>query len=291
MKDYIIRATAANNQIRVFVATTRHLVEEARSLHQTSPVATAALGRLMTAASIMGAMLKNEQDLLTLQIKCAGPIQGLVVTANAKAQVKGYVYEPNIELPLNDGGKLDVASALGLGVLTVIQDIGLKEPYIGQTHLVTSEIGDDLTYYFATSEQVPSVVALGVLVDRDYSVKQSGGFILQLLPDADKSLADQLEANLSQISSITSLLEAGKTPEDILKLVLGDLEFVIHDKVETEFYCNCDKDRVEKVLISVGRKDLQEMYDEGETVELNCHFCSKKYKFSQQELGNILSNV
>ncbi|MBC7960918.1 MAG: Hsp33 family molecular chaperone HslO [Vallitaleaceae bacterium] len=291
MKDYILRATAAHNQIRIFVATTKYLVEEARSLHQTTPVATAALGRLLTAGAIMGAMMKNDKDLLTLQIKGSGPIEGIVVTADSKANVKGYVYNPIVELPPNEKGKLDVSGALGLGVLTIIKDIGLKEPYIGQTHLVTGEIADDLTYYFATSEQVPSVVALGVLVDRDYSVKQSGGFILQLLPDADEALIDQLEANIAGITSITSLFEAGKTPEDLLKMVLGDLEVTIHEQIETKFQCNCSKERIEKVLISVGKKEMRQMIEEDESIELNCHFCSKKYQFNREELGNILNNL
>ncbi|PKM93298.1 MAG: Hsp33 family molecular chaperone HslO [Firmicutes bacterium HGW-Firmicutes-1] len=288
MNDYIIRAMAANNQISVISATTKELVEKARELHQTSPVATAALGRLMTAAAMMGTQLKGENDLLTLQIKGSGPLGGMVVTTNAKAEVKGYVYNPEVELPLNNAGKLDVSEALGLGIMTIIKDIGLKKPYIGQTHLVSGEIAEDLTYYFATSEQVPSVVALGVLIDRDCTVKQSGGFILQLLPDAEDDLIDKLEENISKMPSITSLLEDNYSPEDIIKLVLGDLDLVIHEKVETKFSCNCTKDRVEKALISVGRKDIQEMIDDGETIELNCHFCSKKYNFTIDELENIL---
>jgi molecular chaperone Hsp33 len=279
---------AANNQISVISATTKELVEKARELHQTSPVATAALGRLMTAAAMMGTQLKGENDLLTLQIKGSGPLGGMVVTTNAKAEVKGYVYNPEVELPLNNAGKLDVSEALGLGIMTIIKDIGLKKPYIGQTHLVSGEIAEDLTYYFATSEQVPSVVALGVLIDRDCTVKQSGGFILQLLPDAEDDLIDKLEENISKMPSITSLLEDNYSPEDIIKLVLGDLDLVIHEKVETKFSCNCTKDRVEKALISVGRKDIQEMIDDGETIELNCHFCSKKYNFTIDELENIL---
>jgi len=288
VNDYIIRAMAANNQISVISATTKELVEKARELHQTSPVATAALGRLMTAAAMMGTQLKGENDLLTLQIKGSGPLGGMVVTTNAKAEVKGYVYNPEVELPLNNAGKLDVSEALGLGIMTIIKDIGLKKPYIGQTHLVSGEIAEDLTYYFATSEQVPSVVALGVLIDRDCTVKQSGGFILQLLPDAEDDLIDKLEENISKMPSITSLLEDNYSPEDIIKLVLGDLDLVIHEKVETKFSCNCTKDRVEKALISVGRKDIQEMIDDGETIELNCHFCSKKYNFTIDELENIL---
>lgn len=288
MGDYIIRGMAADNQIRVFSTTTKETVEEARRLHQTSPVATAALGRLMTAAVMMGTMLKGENDLLTLQIKGSGPLGGIVVTANSKAQVKGYVYNPDIDLPLNEAGKLDVSSAIGLGILNIIKDIGLKKPYIGQTHLVSGEIAEDLTYYFANSEQIPSVVALGVLIDRDGTVKQSGGFIIQLLPNADEHLIDILESNLLNMPSVTSLLEEGCNPEEILKYALGDLDLVIHETNCTNFYCNCTKDRVEKALISVGKKDIKEMIDDGEPIELNCHFCSKKYKFTIEELENIL---
>lgn len=288
MKDYIIRGMAAENQIRVFSASTKNTIEEARKLHQTSPVATAALGRLMTAASMMGTMLKGEQDLITLQIKGSGPLGGIVVTSNSKAQVKGYVYNPDVDLPLNDKGKLDVSGALGLGIMNIIKDIGLKKPYIGQTHLVSGEIAEDLTYYYANSEQIPSVVALGVLIDRDGTVKQSGGFIIQLLPDASEHLIETLENNLVQMPSVTSLLEEGCSPEEILRYALGELDLVVHETIETEFYCNCTKERVEKALISVGRKDLKEMIDDGESIELNCHFCSKKYTFSIDELENIL---
>ncbi|PKM52171.1 MAG: Hsp33 family molecular chaperone HslO [Firmicutes bacterium HGW-Firmicutes-7] len=288
MKDYIIRGMAANNQISVFSVTNKQTIEKARQLHQTSPVATAALGRLMTAAAMMGTQLKGEGDLLTLQIKGSGPIQGIVVTTNAKAEVKGYVYNPDVDIPLNQAGKLDVSEALGLGIMSIIKDIGLKNPYIGQTHLVTGEIAEDLTYYFATSEQVPSVVALGVLIDRDGSVKQSGGFILQLLPNAEEYLIEKLEGNLTKMPSVTTLLEKGYTPEDMIQLVLGDLEFTVHEKLETKFSCNCTKERVEKALISVGRKDIQEMIDDGNLIELNCHFCSKKYNFTPAELEDIL---
>lgn len=288
MNDYIIRGMAADNQIRVFSATTKHTVEEARHLHQTSPVATAALGRLMTAAAMMGTMLKDEQDLLTLQIKGSGPLGGIVVTANSKAQVKGYVYNPDVDLPLNDQGKLDVSGAIGLGIMSIIKDIGLKKPYIGQTHLVSGEIAEDLTYYFANSEQIPSVVALGVLIDRDGTVKQSGGFIIQLLPDASENLIEILEKNLMKMPSVTQLLEQGCNPEELVRHALGELDLVIHQRIETNFNCNCNKEKVEKALISIGKKDIKEMIDDGESVELNCHFCSKKYTFSIDELKDIL---
>lgn len=288
MSDYIVRATAAKNQIRAFVATTRNLVEEARIAHNTSPVATAALGRLLTAGSMMGSMMKNDTDVLTLQIKCSGPIEGFVVTADAKANVKGYVYHPEVILPPNDKGKLDVKGAVDLGVLSVIKDMGLKEPYVGQTHLVSGEIAEDLTYYFATSEQVPSSVALGVLMNKDNTVKQAGGFIIQLMPFAEDSTIEKLEKKIGEISSVTHLLDQGMTPEMILDYVLGEFDIEIMDTIPTKFYCNCTKERVEKAIISVGKKDIKEMIEDQKPIEVNCHFCNKQYEFNIEELRDIL---
>lgn len=288
MSDYIVRATAANSQIRAFAATTKELVEEARKAHNTSPIATAALGRLMTAGSMMGSMMKGEKDLLTLQIKCSGPISGLTVTADSKANVKGYVFNPEVMLPPSEQGKLDVGKALDLGVLSVIKDMGLKEPYVGQTQLVSGEIAEDLTYYFATSEQVPSSVALGVLMNKDNTVKQAGGFIIQLLPFAEEEVIDKLEKKLKEITSITALLDQNMTPEIILEHILGEFELEILDKVPTQFYCNCDKKRVEKAIVSIGRKEINEMIQEGKPIEVNCHFCNKHYMFSVEELKEIL---
>lgn len=289
MTDYIVRATAANSQIRAFAATTRDLVEEARKAHNTSPIATAALGRLMTAGSLMGSMMKGEKDLLTLQIKCSGPISGLTVTADSKANVKGYVFNPNVMLPPSEQGKLDVGKALDLGVLSVIKDMGLKEPYVGQTQLVSGEIAEDLTYYFATSEQVPSSVALGVLMNKDNTVKQAGGFIIQLLPFAEEEVIDKLEKKLKEITSITALLDKDMTPEMILEHILGEFGLEILDKVPTQFYCNCDKERVEKAIVSIGRKEIKDMIQEGKPIEVNCHFCNKNYTFSVEELKDILA--
>lgn len=288
MLDYIVRGTAANNQIRVFAATTRELVEYARRAHNTSPVATAALGRLLTAGAMMGSMCKGEKDMLTLQIQCSGPIQGLTVTADATANVKGYVHNPNVMLPPSDKGKLDVGKALDLGVLSVIKDMGLKEPYMGQTQLVSGEIAEDLTYYFATSEQVPSAVALGVLMNKDNTVKQAGGFIIQLMPFAEDGLAEKLEENLAGITSITSLLEKDMTPEDIVNQVLGDFGVEIMDILPTRFHCNCCKERVEKAIISVGSAELRDMIADNKPIEVNCHFCNRKYTFDIEELKEIL---
>lgn len=287
MSDYIIRATAGDHQIRAFAATTRDLVEQARQAHNTSPVATAALGRLLTAGAMMGIMMKGEDDLLTIKIQGSGPIEGLTVTADSKGDVKGYVYNPSVMLPPSPAGKLDVGGAVGEGVLTVISDIGLKEPYVGQTILVGGEIAEDLTYYYATSEQTPSSVALGVLMNKDNTVKQAGGFILQLLPGASDEMIDKLEKRLSEITSITSLLDQGNTPEMILEHILGDMGLDMMEQVPTRFYCNCDKTRVEKALISIGRKELQEMIEEGEPIEVNCHFCSRNYEFTAEDLKEL----
>lgn len=291
MKDYIVRATAKGAQIRAFAATTRNLVEYAKNAHGTSPVATAALGRLLTAGAMMGTMLKGEQDLITLQIKGDGPIHGITVTADAMARVKGYVDHPDVMLPPSPAGKLDVGGAIGNGMLTVIRDLGLKEPYVGQTILQTGEIAEDLTYYFATSEQIPSTVGLGVLMDKDNTVKQAGGFIIQLMPFAEEETIRQLENNLSKISSVTAILDAGKTPEEMLGLLLEGMDIEITDTVFTEFYCNCEKSRIERAIISIGEKDIKEMIDEGKEIEVKCHFCNSAYSFSVEELKALLKRA
>ena len=284
MKDYIVRATAAGAQIRAFAATTRNLVEEARKAHNTSPVMTAALGRLLTAGAMMGVMLKGEKDLLTLQIRGDGPGRGLTVTADSLGRVKGYPLAADVILPANSQGKLDVSGAMGSGILSVIRDMGMEEPYVGQTPLQTGEIAEDLTYYFAASEQVPSSVGLGVLMERDNTVKQAGGFILQLMPDTEEAVVARLEENLAKVSSVTTLLEEGNTPEQILRLLLEGLDVELTDTLETKFFCNCDKSRVEKALISIGREELQAMIDEGREIEVNCQFCNRHYVFSVEEL-------
>lgn len=289
MADYIVRAMAAQGQIRVFAATTKNLVEEARQRHNTSPVATAALGRLLTAGAMMGSMMKGEQDLLTLLVKGDGPIGGLTVTANSAARVKGYAYAPQVMLPPSAQGKLDVGGAVGEGFLSVIKDMGLKEPYTGQTVLQTGEIAEDLTYYFANSEQVPSSVGLGVLMERDNRVKQAGGFILQLLPFAQEDVIERLEQRLAEISSVTEILDGGNTPEQMLAILFQGMDLEILDTVPAEYYCNCDKNRVEKALISIGRNEMQLMINEGKEIEVNCHFCNTNYGFSVEELKEIIN--
>ena len=288
MSDYIVRATAANSQIRAFAITSRELVEEARTRHNTSPVMTAALGRLLSGGAMMGAMMKGEKDLLTLQIKCGGPAKGLTVTADAKGRVKGYVEVPDIMLPPNSQGKLDVGGALDLGILNVIKDMGMKEPYVGQVALQTGEIAEDLTYYFATSEQIPSAVGLGVLMNKDNTVKQAGGFIIQLLPFTSEEIIGKLEEKIKTIDSVTEMLEKGYTPERILEEILGDLGLEITDTMPAEFSCNCSKERITKALISIGKKDLQEMIDDGKPIEVNCHFCNTNYTFEVDELKEMI---
>ncbi len=288
MTDYIVRATAADSQIRAFAITSRALVEEARVHHSTSPVVTAALGRLLSGAAMMGVMMKGDKDILTIQIKGSGPVKGLTVTADSKGNVKGYPEVPDVLLPANSKGKLDVAGAVGVGLMNVIKDMGLKEPYVGQTVLQTSEIAEDLTYYFATSEQVPSAVGLGVLMEKNNTVKQAGGFIIQLMPFTDEKIIDRLEQKVAQVTSVTDLLEQGFTPEMLLEQILGEFGLEITDRIPTRFYCNCSKERVTKAIISIGKKDIQEMVDDGKPIEVNCHFCNTSYTFTPDELKEII---
>ncbi len=287
MTDYIVKATAADAQIRAFACTTGEMVEEARKIHNTSPVATAALGRLLTAGAMMGSMMKGDKDLLTLQIRGDGPLGGICVTADAKAQVKGYVQVPDVILPANRLGKLDVGGAVGKGTLNVIKDLGMKEPYVGQTALTTGEIGDDLTYYFATSEQTPSSVGLGVLMNRDNTVRCAGGFIVQLMPFAEEDTIAALEANLKEITSVTALLDRNLTPEQILELVLKGLHVQITERQNTGYVCNCSRERVSKALISIGKAELDKMIAEEQEIEVGCQFCNKQYRFTAEQLKEL----
>ncbi len=291
MKDYIVHAAGADSQVRIYAASTRNLVEKARSLHNTSPVATAALGRLLTAGTMMGSMMKGEDDLLTLQIVCNGPIGGLTVTASSDGAVKGYVREPSVMLPPSSKGKLDVGGALGSGVLSVIRDLGLKEPYVGQTQLVSGEIAEDLTYYYAVSEQTNSSVALGVLMNKDNTVREAGGFILQLMPFADEAVISRLEENVAGLPSVTTMLAEGETPESMIRRVMAGMDVQFYETLDTAFVCDCSRERTEKALISIGKKDLQEMIDDGEPVEVNCRFCQKQYVFTPEDLKVLLAKA
>lgn len=285
--DYIIRATGANHQVRIFAATTRETVEYARQIHGTSPVATAALGRLLTAGAMMGCMQKGEEDVLTLQIKCSGPIKGLTVTADSKANVKGYVDNPVVMLPPNAQGKLDVGGALDMGVMSVIKDMGLKEPYVGQCQLQTGEIAEDLTYYFATSEQIPSAVGLGVLMNKDNTVKQAGGFIIQLMPFTSEEVIEKLEKKIAEIDSVTMMLERGLSPEGILEEILGELGVEIEERTPTAFVCDCSKERVSRALSTISKKDMDSIINDGESIEVKCQFCNKAYQFTVDELKEL----
>ncbi|TQO56147.1 Hsp33 family molecular chaperone HslO [Paraclostridium bifermentans] len=291
MKDYVLRSTAGDGQVRAFVATTRNMVEKARDLHKTSKVATAALGRTLTATSIMGLMMKNDGDKITVIIKGGGPIGSILATANSKGIVKGYVDNPNVVVEDYENGKLNVAAAVGSeGTVRVTKDLGLREPYNGSYPMVSGEIAQDLTYYFALSEQTPSVVALGVLT-KEEEVEYAGGFIVQLMPDATEETISKLESNVANLDSITNMLKEGKTPEDILNIVLDGLNPQILDKCDVGFECECSKERVEGVLISIGQHQLAEMIEEDKKAEIGCQFCNTKYMFDEDELKAILDKM
>ena len=312
MKDYVIKATSGNGEIRAYVGNTREMVEQARVNHNTTKVATAALGRTLTATSMMGLMMKNEKDELTVIIKGGGPIGTILATSDAKGMVRGYVQNPDVQVENYPNGKLNVAGAVGTdGYVQVIKDLGLKEPYIGSYPLVSGEIAEDFTHYFALSEQTPSVVSLGVLtrnmeverkitkedgseeivVCRGFDVEQAGGFIVQLMPFASEETIATLENNIKDIPSVTTLLKAGNKPEDIVEMVLKDLEPKILDVCEVGFECNCSKERTGKVLQSIGEKELQAIIDEDKQAEVTCHFCNNKYHFTEEELVELLNSI
>lgn len=295
MKDYILRATAGNDSVRIFAANTQDLVDQAAKLHKSTPVASVTLGRMLTAAAMMGATLKNESDIITLDIRGSGPLGGVVVVSDSKSRVKGYTFNPQVELigtsiqlMKKPNGKLDVSGALGLGVLTVTQDMGLKEPVSGQVELISGEIAEDIAYYFTVSEQTPSSVLLGVLVDRNHSIRQAGGLIIQRLPNASDDFLTQLESKLETLPPLTTLLDEGHSIEDILNIIFAESELVVHEKIEPEFYCNCSREKSLKALASVGFKDLRAMIEEDKGANLHCHFCNADYPFSEDDLTEIL---
>ncbi|WP_058300505.1 Hsp33 family molecular chaperone HslO [Gorillibacterium timonense] len=289
MKDELIRATAKDGKFRAFAVHTTALTEELRRRHSTTPTATAALGRTLAAGAMIGAMMKGEEK-LTIQIKGGGPIGQIVVDANAKGEVRGYVDNPAVDLPLNEKGKLDVSGAVGTdGFIYIIRDLGMKEPYLGSTPIVSGELAEDFTYYFAKSEQTPSVVALGVLVDKDYTVKAAGGFIVQLLPGVSEDEIAQLEEKLSKITSVTSLLESGATLEDILASILEDVRIL--DRMDVSFRCKCSRERVERTLISLGREELTSILEEDGKIDLVCHFCNETYHFTDKEIEGVITKI
>lgn len=288
MSDYLIRATAANAQIRAFAVTTRELTEYARLVHDLSPVMCAALGRLMSGALMMGAMQKDTGSSVTLQISGDGKARGLTATADNEGNVNGYVLEPSVMLPPSEKGKLDVGGAIGSGILRVIRDSGVGEPYVGTSELQTGEIAEDLTYYFAISEQVPSSVGLGVLMNKDNTVREAGGFIIQLMPFTDDETIDILEKKLAEFPSVTKVLSDGSSCEEMLTMLLGDLGLEITEKIPVRFKCNCDKNRVSRALISLGRKELLDIIADNEPIEVRCHICNKAYDFTVHELKELM---
>jgi len=287
-RDYMVRATAADAQIRAFAVNSTNLTEEARKIHSLSPICAAALGRLMSGALMMGDMLKGDKDVLTITIEGDGPIRGLLVTVNNKGEVKGYVKNNAVVLPNNAEGHLNVGGAVGNGTLTVTRDLGLKEPYVGTILLHSGEIADDLTYYFAESEQIPSSVGLGVLVNKDFSVMESGGFIVQLMPGASEEAISKLEGNIKNMPSVTDILREGKTPEELLSMVLDGLNMEITDTMPVKYHCGCDRDRMERALILLGKKELENFIADKEDIELKCQFCQNAYKFSIDDLKEML---
>lgn len=287
MSDTLIRAYAADGFVRAFAASTKDIVAFAKKAHGTSPVCTAALGRLLTAGSMMGLMMKSKADIMTLLIRCEGPIGGLCVTADAEGNVKGYVNEPLVMLPAKPNHHFDVGGALGKGILSVIRDLGLKDPYVGEVELQTGEIAEDLTYYFASSEQTPSVVGLGVLMNKDNTVACAGGFILQLMPDCPEDVIERIEQNIKDIPSVTDMLSSGMTPEDILNRTLDGLNPEVTDTLTPKYLCNCSKERYAKGIMSLGKKDLDSLIAGGEDIEVVCRFCGKKYVFTADELKDM----
>ena len=290
--DYMLRATAANGQIRAFAATSRDLVEKARQAHNTSPVATAALGRLMTAGVMMGSMMKADSDLLTIRVEGDGPIGGLTVTADKNGNVKGYAFHPEVMLPPNAKGKLDVGAAVGTdGSLTVIKDLGLKEPYVGSIPLVTGEIAEDIAGYFVESEQIPTACGLGVLVDRDQSVKAAGGYLIQLMPGAGEDVITKVEGGIMAAGPVSALLDKNDDPEQLLRDVMSDFDLKILETCPVSYKCYCSRERVERALISLGRNELEQMLAEQGGCQLTCQFCDAVYDFSAEDLKGLLKNM
>ena len=289
-KDYIVRASLANDSVRAFAISSTHLVAEARERHRTIPVVTAALGRLLSAGAIMGCMMKGDKDIVTISLKGNGPAGYITVTADSHGHVKGFPGNPNVDIPRKYAGKLDVGAAVGRGLLTVSYDLGLKEPYSGQVEIQTGEVAEDLAYYFTVSKQLPSAVGLGVMVDTDSSVKHAGGFIVQLLPDAPEDVIELLEKKLSNLEPVTAMMEKGMTPEDMLSYIFEGVDIEFTERHDVEFYCDCSKEKVKRALAAISDKDLQDIVNDGEDIEVKCYFCNTAYKFSIADIKDILSS-
>lgn len=289
-KDYIVRASLANDSVRAFAISSTHLVAEARERHRTLPVVTAALGRLLSAGAIMGCMMKGDKDIVTVSLKGDGPAGYITVTADSHGHVKGFPGNPNVDIPRKYAGKLDVGAAVGRGLLTVSYDLGLKEPYSGQVEIQTGEVAEDLAYYFTVSEQLPSAVGLGVMVDTDSSVKHAGGFIVQLLPDAPEDVIELLEKKLANLEPVTTMMEQGMTPEDMLSYIFEGVDVEFTERHDVEFYCDCSKEKVKRALAAISDKDLQDIVNDDEDIEVKCYFCNTTYKFSIADIKDILSS-
>ena len=287
--DYVLRATAANGTIRAFAVKSTEIAEKSREIHGTLPVVTAAMGRLLSAGAMMGSMMKGDNDKLTLIVRGDGPIGQMTVTVDSHGNVKGFPANPYVDIPRKYAGKLDVGAAVGKGILSVSMDIGLREPYNGRVELQTGEIGDDIAYYYTVSEQTPSAVGLGVMVDTDTTVRHSGGFIIQLMPDASDETIETLEEKLESAEHVTSMMDRGMSPEDILKYYLGDLNLVIADKEPVRFHCDCSKERVAGALATISTQDLKDIINDGEEIEVKCYFCNSAYKFDLSELEEIMA--
>ena len=289
-KDYIVRASLANDSVRAFAISSTHLVAEARERHRTLPVVTAALGRLLSAGAIMGCMIKGDKDIVTVSLKGDGPAGYITVTADSHGHVKGFPGNPNVDIPRKYAGKLDVGAAVGRGLLTVSYDLGLKEPYSGQVEIQTGEVAEDLAYYFTVSEQLPSAVGLGVMVDTDSSVKHAGGFIVQLLPDAPEDVIELLEKKLANLEPVTTMMEQGMTPEEMLLHIFEGVDIEFTESHDVEFYCDCSKEKVKRALAAISDKDLQDIVNDDEDIEVKCYFCNTAYKFSIADIKDILSS-
>lgn len=290
MTDKLIKAVAKDGQVRIVAAVTTELVNEGVNIHKCAPTSAAAFGRMLTAGALMGSMLKDSTDVLTLKIDGRGIAKGVTVTAYSDAHVKGYIGNPLADLPLNSQGKLDVSGIIGKsGGLTVIRDMGLREPYVGQVPIYTGEIGDDIAYYYTVSEQVPSAVGLGVLVDTDLSIKAAGGFIIQMMPGADELLADFITYRLQEVPSITSLITKGMGAEEILEFIFEDMDLkILEENVVPAYRCDCSRERVERAFMSISLNDLTEIYDEGKEEEMVCNFCNEKYIFTHDDIGKLI---
>lgn len=288
----LTRALSADGSVMAMAIDSTDIAGKIEQIHETSAVVTAATGRLATAASMMGCLLKGENDSLTLRLSGGGPVGSIIAVSDSKGNVKAYPANSVVELPLNDKGKLDVAGAVGTdGYLSVIRDLGLKEPYIGQTPIVSGEIAEDITNYYAVSEQVPTVCALGVLVNPDLTVRAAGGFLVQLLPFADEKAIAVIEKNINGIKPVSAMIDEGLTPPDICRLLLQDLDPEILEERMPIYHCDCTKERVERALLSMGREQLEELIAEDHGTEVCCHFCEKKYRYNEEELRHLLDNA